>query len=94
MTPAASRRAAARQAVEDVLASAGLAASPELRDTVARTVLAAIAPHTEHCVHDVAVHRAHHDQPAPGCPWCAKTAPGARPDALSDVTDLPRGELL
>ncbi|CAL9502403.1 hypothetical protein [Streptomyces sp. enrichment culture] len=25
----------------------------------------------EHCTHDRAVHTRHHQQPVPGCPWCA-----------------------
>ncbi|MFF9205120.1 hypothetical protein ACF1AE_25530 [Streptomyces sp. NPDC014986] len=25
----------------------------------------------EHCIHDRAIHTAHHHQPVTGCPWCA-----------------------
>ncbi|MFF8290452.1 hypothetical protein ACF068_14655 [Streptomyces sp. NPDC016309] len=91
---AVQRRKAAYLAVGDAVTTAGLWIPPETRDAIARAVLAAIAPHTEHCVHDVAVHRAHHDRPAPGCPWCARTPPGARPDALADTTTVPTGDLL
>lgn len=28
----------------------------------------------EHCTHSVHTHRAHHQQPVTGCPWCAEDA--------------------